>query len=404
MERRKNMFARKRKSVVAVVVIVALALPALAITPFVGAQEEAAGIARVRIGYFAFDPWEIDTLIDGEPVPGGGWSEGAWLFLYPEQDRPYVIWCCSSTPFLNFPSGVHGFAFVPKGAGLDAAIFGPQEVAFEEGHRYSLAVVGEIEDDSLTLLVIDETEVFAEADPSVDYMVTWAHDIKGAPPVFFRSDGYMTATNPGYGQFATGWWPGKNQPRYLSVVTAGDRREQLIGFPTFPLPSGITALEAIIGSYPGAWGDDYSYVSNWWYVGEITVIDGGMVAVGDEISGEIAEIGYRVRHTLTLDASTTLNVYANATGPRTNDESGTTFDPMLYVYDAQGRSLFWNDEITYKDDSIYNDDPLNTTIGISDAGLEGIELTAGVYTIEVGGAFDFVAGPYELIVESAVSE
>jgi hypothetical protein len=387
------MFIHLNKRLFYVLLIAALIVPALAIIPFAGAQEEAAGIARVRIGYFAFDPYEIDTLVDGEPVPGGGWKEGAWLFLYPEQDLPYVIFCCSSTPFLNFPSGVHDFAFVPKGAGLDAAIVSPQKVALEAGHRYSLAVTGQIEDKSLNLLVIDETQAFAEADPTADFMVTYVHDIRGAPPVRCGAMMHTVAENLGYGQFATGWWLGQNQTQYIVIGS-------LINFgPTVPLPSGISAFEAFIGSYPGTWGNDYSYVSNWWYVGEITVIDGGTVAVGDTIDGEIAEVANRVKYTLTLDTDASLNLYAKATGPRTDVEDGTTFDPILYVYDSQGRSLFWNDEITYKDDS-----PADTTIGISDAGLEGIALGAGVYTIEVGGYVDYVSGPYKLMVESAASD
>ena len=386
------------KRLVFVLLIVVLALASLAITPFAGAQGTA-GLARVRIGYFAFDPTQFDTLIDGELMPGGGWEEGSWLSFYPEQDHPYVIWCCSGTPFLNFPSGVHEFAFAPKGEGLDAAIFGPQEITFEDGHRYSLAVVGEIEDHSLNLLVSDETTAFAEADPSSNFMGTYVHNIKGAPPVRLRAGVHLLAENLEYGQLATAWLPGGSPSLYLMVSTPGNQYEQLLGFDSGPLPSGISTFEAIVGSYPGDWGIDYSYVSNWWYVGDITVISGGAVAVGDTVAGEIPEIGTRVKYTLTLDADTSLNLYANSTGPRTDGVSETTFDPALWVYDAQGRSLFWNDEITYKDDAI-ND----TTLGIFDAGLEGIELAAGVYTIEVGAALDFVSGPYELIVESAASD
>jgi hypothetical protein len=98
---------------------------------------------------------------------------------------------------------------VPKGEGLDAAIFGPQEVAFEEGHLYSLAIIGEIEDDSLSLLVLDETEAFAEADPTVDYMMTLVHDIQGAPPIEFSVDLSAVIENLGYGQFDSGWRPEK---------------------------------------------------------------------------------------------------------------------------------------------------------------------------------------------------
>jgi hypothetical protein len=388
------------KRVLFVLMIVVLVLPALAVTPLAGAQQEAAGMARVRIGYFAFDPYQIDTLIDDEPMASGGWEEGAWLSSsFAAFGMPAIILGPASTPYLNFPSAVHNIAFVPKGEGLEAAIFGPQEVTFEDGHYYSLAVVGEMEDNSLNVLVIDETEAFSEADPSTDYMITLVNDIKGVPPITFTATSRVVAENLGYGQFATGRLSGDYQPRYFRGVTTGDQSAYLFAFTTSALPPGLLEFSVLIGSYPGIWGKDYFWVGNWWYVGDITVSDGGTVAVGDTIAGEIPKVGNRVDYTLTLDSDASLNLYASATGPRTDDESGTTFDPILYVYDAQGRTLYWNDESTYKDDILGD-----TTIGISDAGLEGIELTAGVYIIEVGGWMDIASGPYKLTVESAAND
>jgi hypothetical protein len=120
-----------------------------------------------------------------------------------------------------------------------------------------------------------------------------------------------------------------------------------------------------------------------------TIIDGGAVAAGDDISGEIAEMGNRVRYTLTLDADTSLNLYANPAGPRTNNRSGMPFDPALYVYNAQGNLLYWSNETAFGDATLF------------DASMEGVELTAGSYTIEVRGFADVVAGPYKLVVERA---
>lgn len=129
------------------------------------------------------------------------------------------------------------------------------------------------------------------------------------------------------------------------------------------------------------WGIDESAINNPRYISEMTFTDGGTVAVGDTIAGEIAERGIRMGYNLTLEADATLNFYANAAYAH-------SFDPVLYVCDAQGDVLFWNDELNFEDEGIFN------------AGLEGIALPAGSYTIVVSG-FSHRTGSYELVVESA---
>jgi hypothetical protein len=111
-------------------------------------------------------------------------------------------------------------------------------------------------------------------------------------------------------------------------------------------------------------------------------------------------VGQRNQYTLTVDSDIALNIYASATGERTPDSwlygYVAMFDPFVCIYDAQRNLLFWNDEISFQDAE--GDQPL------FDAGLEGIELVAGIYTVEVRGAAETNAGPYVLIVESAGDE
>ena len=260
------MNARFSKLLFVVMLAAVLTLPALAITPSARAQTNDNGRTGVRIGYFAFDPYEVDTLIDGQLAPGGGWKEGWWLCFYPGQDYPYVVWGYAATPYLVFPSGAHEIAFVPKGENPDAAILGPQEVVFEAGHRYELAVIGEQEDGSLNLLVIDETTVFAEADPQTDFMGILVNDIKGAPPVELKVDYSVKIESLAYGQFDMYLLAGEDQSTYMSMRTKGTLTSELMSFTTVPIPSGISEFAALIGSVPGAWGPRYSLVSNWWYV------------------------------------------------------------------------------------------------------------------------------------------
>jgi hypothetical protein len=297
------------KRLLFVLMIVVLALPALAIIPSAGAQQETTGVARVRIGYFAFDPREFDTFIDGEPASfGAAWEKVGWLGCRVPGAEYIVL--CTTTPFIGFSSGAHSFGFAPKGEGLDAAILGPQEVTFEAGHVYSLAIVGELDDNSLNLLVIDETEVFSEADRNADFMVISVMDIKGLPALDIRMTLNGETTRKEYGEFFTGWWPG-GLTLSVNVSTAGDQPTTLFSFGTVPVPAGVSDFGGYFGSYPGELGEDYFLAVNWGYPGEVAVIDGGTVAVGGAVSGEVAEVAQRVRYTLTLDATTVLNIYAN---------------------------------------------------------------------------------------------
>jgi hypothetical protein len=68
-----------------VVLIVVLALPALVSTPFAGAQEEASGTARVRIGCFAFDPTGStrSSTVNSYRVMGG--KKGPGYFYIPSR-------------------------------------------------------------------------------------------------------------------------------------------------------------------------------------------------------------------------------------------------------------------------------------------------------------------------------
>ena len=131
------------------------------------------------------------------------------------------------------------------------------------------------------------------------------------------------------------------------------------------------------------WGVDESAVTDPQYITEMTFSDAGIIGVGDTIAGSIAKRGTRMGYSLTLDADTTLNVYANAT--RTY-----LFDPVAYILDEQGNILFWNDELSLEDNSG----------GVFDAGFEGLDLSAGNYTIVVSG-WSHATGHYDLVVESA---
>lgn len=109
-----------------------------------------ATMARLRVAHFVFGGPNIDLLVNGEvPVnkdvvqadfPAG--FVGGYLYLEPD---------------------TYSVAVVPTGEGVDEALIGPLDIPLEAGHRYTLAMTGQLEDESLTPLVMDDTAILEEA-------------------------------------------------------------------------------------------------------------------------------------------------------------------------------------------------------------------------------------------------
>ncbi len=337
---------------------------------------------RVRIGYFAFDPKGYDTYVDGEVFPFAtsivqmGWSVSC-----------FSIRCSTASPFFEFSSGNHSFAVAPKDKGLEARILGPIEFTLEAGHAYSLPIVGAIEANNLDLLIIDEAQLLAGADPKTTFVGTLVNNIAGISAIEMKLAGNTEVIR--YGRFfSKPSKPGSNVHFTVSTMS-GDQNRSLFVMDSVPLPARVTDMGAMYGSYPGTYDKDYFYTANWGTTGKNTILDGGAIAVGDEVAGEIAAITRRVRYTLTLPKDMVVHITVTGAGPKNKDTillGVTTFEPAVYVFDAGGKLLVWNDIIS------------------SVAKLEGLSLKAGTYRIEVGGSFDLVSGPFKLVVESDTSK
>lgn len=363
-------------------IVLLAALLMLAILP-VAAQEQ--GMARVRIGYFAFDPRENETYIDGERASfDPSWAHAEWAVVPWWADEIQVG---TETPYFDVPSGVHSFAFVPSGDRLDSAVLEAEAMEFKPGHVYSLALVGQLELDDLKLMVVDETEAFTGVDPAANYRGILVHNIAGAPPVEVTANGDTVIENLQYREIATYTTPA-GYPAYTIVSTVGDEPIKLFEYFNY-CDSLNSELVAMIGTFPGEPGSDIFRAFDFGYPEELTVVDGGAVTIGDTLAGEVPAITQRVAYNLSLESDASVNLYVKATGSKTLDSVGSDFfDPMVYVYDSSGSLLFWNDNQSFES---YSDN----------SGLEAISLKAGDYTIQVGGWADLNAGPYELVVERA---
>jgi C-terminal processing protease CtpA/Prc len=111
---------------------------------------------------------------------------------------------------------------------------------------------------------------------------------------------------------------------------------------------------------------------------EVVVTDGGEIAVGDEVTGELAA-GERVRYVLTAEADVTLDIALGG---------AEDFDSYLRIY-AEDESL-----LTENDDVVLGQE-INSAI-------TGLELAEGeVIIIEVGTYDDAASGEYTLTVAAA---
>ena len=109
-----------------------------------------ATMARLRVGHLVFGAPNIDLLVNGEiPINRD----------VPQADFPagYI------GSYLYLEPGTYSVAVVPTGKGVDEALVGPLDITLEAGHRYTLAMIGQMEDESLAPLVMDDTEILQEA-------------------------------------------------------------------------------------------------------------------------------------------------------------------------------------------------------------------------------------------------
>jgi hypothetical protein len=341
--------------------------------------------ARVRMGFFALDPNQYDLYINGEPAPawGSGFANNEWM------NGPFPGWeyinCCSATPYFDLAAGTYSIAFTPAGQPLSDAVLGPLDLALEAGHTYDLAVVGAVDDDSLTIMPIDETVAFAGVDPATSIRIILVNSIPGLPSVYLGGD---LQTTLDYADYLITTVPADTGVLYdVYTDEAQTTPVMTVDFP--PQPAQFVEFHGMVGPLPGSADTRDRFSFNHATPVELTRVDQGPVVMGETNTGELSAPMQRNRYTLTLDAPAVLTITAHGL-PDAQGQS--LFDPTLFLYDAAGNPLFWNDEDTQSDDWVE---------GIYDAGIDALALEAGTYIVEVGSFTDLFTGPYELTVEAA---
>lgn len=217
----------------------------------VGAQD-AESPTLIRFAHFALDAPNVDVFVDGEAVV--------------EDAGPAAI-----SDFMGIEPGTHSIAIAPTGEGEDAAVIGPEDVEVEEGHRYSVAVVGHAADSSLMPLVIDETAEIGDTDLSQGVFRILVNNIAGSPPISFYEQDMWVEQNIEPGTYSAELFPAFFWDTGKAVV--GDDLDNIV-FDFDPDVDGMGGfwepytvyLYGLMGTYPGAMFEDYTIDGGGHYV------------------------------------------------------------------------------------------------------------------------------------------
>ncbi len=131
------------------------------------------------------------------------------------------------TGYLEVEPGEYDITIAPAGEGSENAVLGPLPLTFEAGHYYQVIAIGQLEDDSLQPLFIDQTAELQALDiPPGEYPYMLLHAVAGGPAVDLYLEGEVVAGDVDFGDYAfITTEPGFD--RELAVTPAGTSGELL---------------------------------------------------------------------------------------------------------------------------------------------------------------------------------
>lgn len=222
-------------------VLVAVALIATAMAQ----SEQASGditndqtMARLRVAHLVRGGPAVDLLVDGavavnvfvpQAVLPAGYI-GGYVYLEP---------------------GYHQIAVVPTGRSAEEALIGPLELTLEVGPRYTVAVVGQLQDPRLTPLVMDDTETLSEVRTSAEQgIMILINNVAGTQTLDFTLGGEGPTGVPYLGFAAAPLAPTVGAPLRIATDVGVIAEE--------PGPGMDPAIEFLAAFYGTTQGDDFT--------------------------------------------------------------------------------------------------------------------------------------------------
>lgn len=167
--------------------IVLLMMGALLTVASLPAVAQDANPAYLRIGHFAADAPDLDVFLSTEAIASS-------------------IETGNVSDFVEVQPGESALALAETGTSADDAILNI-DVPLIAGHRVTVAIVGQMADDSLDTLVIDETALIEDVDLSQGVFRIIVNNIAGVPKLsFYEADMWVEQDIP-YAGYSAALYP-----------------------------------------------------------------------------------------------------------------------------------------------------------------------------------------------------
>jgi hypothetical protein len=201
--------------------------------------------ARIRTVNMVMGAPNTDVYVNGMPAFNGGVAQAN-------------IAAGQFSGFLYVAPGTYTIALVPHGGTLDQALFPPEDVKVEAGHRYTVAAMGQLADKDIHPMTVDETALEAGLGAGITDNVTIdINNLKGADSITEQADGKTYAENIQYGE-ARAWFSPSGTPKWSSLANKGGATEVLWEGTEGAEPAASFSLPWF-GPYPA---DNYDSVGN----------------------------------------------------------------------------------------------------------------------------------------------
>lgn len=201
--------------------------------------------ARIRAINMVMGTPNIDVYVNGMPALNGGAAQGN-------------IGTGKFSGFLYVAPGTYTIALVPHDGTMDQALFPPTEVKVEAGHRYTVAAMGQLVDNDIHPLVVDETTLEAGIDASLtDNIAIDINNMKGADSITEQAYGRTLAENIKYGEVRAWFTPSGTAP--LKTLGIGETTDVIYDSDGFGIEPGISVVLPYYGPFPA---DNYDSIGN----------------------------------------------------------------------------------------------------------------------------------------------
>ncbi len=195
--------------------------------------------ARLRVSPCALNGPNVDLFVNGQVPMNGGMAQSNLDAL-------------GVSAYVYLTPGTYSVALVPSGKSLAQATLGPLDVPMVAGHRYTVAMLGQVGDTHHTALVIDETAAYQSvgATPTSSGHIS-INNIKGLSGMDIANGGVIVEQDVPYGGFKAGLWT-VGFFKDLDMTVSGAANKNVGGFKGdgFNAP-GSDFLDCFSGSYPG---------------------------------------------------------------------------------------------------------------------------------------------------------